>query len=256
MEVFFVVVFFLFGATIGSFLNVVILRLPKRMKFFSFGARSKCPVCKRKLEPRDLIPIVSFLALHGRCRHCKKHISRQYIIVETLTAIAFAGLYLAYGLQWQLLFAIAVLSFTIPLFVIDARHKIIPDSLSIPFIVVCLIVGLLSHVLWYEILIGGAVGTLFFLLQWLISRGKWIGSGDIRLGAAMGFLLGWKYLLVALALAYFSGTIVGITALLLKHKKLKSTIAFGPYLLAGMLVAFFWGAQILHWYLAIYIYPV
>lgn len=256
MQAFFVVIFFLLGAVIGSFLNVVVYRLPKRIKFLTFGSRSKCPMCKRKLEERDLIPIVSYLILRGRCRHCKKKISRQYIVIEAVTAILFAGLFMVYGLDIMLLYALVMVSFTIPLFVIDAKHKIIPDAVSLPFIAASLIIGFLVVPTWYEVLIGGAVGTLFFLLQWVASRGRWIGSGDIRLGAAMGLLLGWKQLLVALAIAYFSGTLVGLTALLSRHKKLKSTIAFGPYLLAGTLIAYFWGAQILEWYLDIYIYPI
>ena len=250
------VVFFILGLSIGSFLNVVIYRLPRRIPFFRLGERSRCPFCKKELETRDLIPVVSFIFLHGKCRHCKKHISWQYLIVELVTALAFTALFFSYGFTLPLLVGCVAVSFAIPIIVIDARHKIVPDALSIPFIGSSLILGLLTIHPWYGVFIGGAIGFLFFLLQWVVSKGKWIGSGDIRLGLGMGLLLGWEFLLVALALAYFSGTLFAIILLARKKKKLKATIPFGPYLLMAMLVALFFGARIIEWYLAIYIYPI
>ena len=245
-----IVIMFIFGASIGSFLNVVIYRLPRKLPFLRFGERSHCPFCKKTLEPKDLIPIVSFLFLGGKCRHCKKHISAQYILIESITGLFFVAIFLYSGWTWQLLAQFAVVSFAIPLIVIDARHKIVPDVLSLPFIVVALVVGLLLHPHdWISILLGGVIGAGFFFAQWFVSKGRWIGSGDIRLGAAMGFLLGWEHLLLALTLAYLSGTVVAIIALLFRLTKLKSTIAFGPYLLVATIVAFFFAQPIIDWYL-------
>lgn len=250
------VLFFVLGLSIGSFLNVVIYRLPKRVPFLRFGERSRCPFCKHELESRDLIPVVSFLLLHGKCRHCKKHISWQYMLIELITALSFAGLFVAYDISLQLLVGIVAITYAIPLIVIDARHKIVPDALSIPFIASAAILGFLTLHPWYDVLIGGGIGLTFFLLQWIVSKGRWIGSGDIRLGLGMGLLLGWKLLLVAFALAYFSGTLFALVMLLMKKKKLSATIPFGPYLLLSMLVALFFGTGLLEWYLSIYIYPI
>ncbi|MFA5030693.1 MAG: prepilin peptidase, partial [Patescibacteria group bacterium] len=136
MQATLIIVFALLGTSIGSFLNVVIYRLPRRKPFWRFGQRSYCPNCKTTLEPKDLVPILSFVILRGKCRHCKKHISWQYIIVESVTALAFAVCAGVFGLSLELLYALVLISFAIPLCVIDARHKVIPDALSIPFIVV------------------------------------------------------------------------------------------------------------------------
>jgi prepilin signal peptidase PulO-like enzyme (type II secretory pathway) len=256
MQGFITIVWFALGACVGSFINVIIYRLPRHISFVRWGERSICPFCKKQLIAKDLIPIVSFLLLHGKCRHCKRHISWQYILVEMLFGFAFAFSFFSFGWSYDFVAALAIIFFVVPLVIIDARHKVVPDALSIPFIVVAAILSFLSGSAWYVPLVGAGIGGGFFLLQWFLSRGKWIGSGDIRIGFAMGFLLGWQLLLVALALAYFTGTLVAIIALATRKKKLQSMIAFGPYLLLAMVVAFFWGAKIIDWYLSIYIYPI
>jgi len=252
MQATLIIVFALLGTSIGSFLNVVIYRLPRRKPFWRWGERSYCPNCKKTLQPKDLIPILSFVILRGKCRHCKKHISWQYIIVEVLTAAAFGVSASVFGLSLELLYALVLLSFAIPLFVIDGRHKVIPDALSIPFIVVALVIGLLSGLEWYSPFAGAAIGAGFFALQWFLSKGKWVGSGDIRVGAAMGALLGWKYVFAALVVSYLLGTVYSIFLMIVQKKKLGSTIAFGPFLVLGMLIVYFWGPEIVDWYFNAY----
>lgn len=252
MQATLIIVFALLGTSIGSFLNVVIYRLPRRKPFWRWGERSYCPNCKKTLQPKDLIPILSFVILRGKCRHCKKHISWQYIIVEVFTAVAFGVSASVFGLSLELLYALVLLSLAIPLFVIDGRHKVIPDALSIPFIVLALAIGLFSGLEWYSPFLGAAIGASFFALQWFVSKGKWIGSGDIRVGAAMGALLGWKYVFAALVVSYLLGTVYSIVLMIVQKKKLGSTIAFGPFLVLGMLIVYFWGAQIVDWYFNAY----
>jgi len=252
MQAILIIIFALLGASIGSFLNVVIYRLPRHKPFMRFGERSYCPNCKKKLETRDLIPILSFVVLRGKCRHCKKHISWQYILVETLTAVLFGISAGVFGLSWHLLFALVLIGFAIPIIIIDARHKVIPDALSVPLIIVAFVIGELSGLAWYEPLVGAGVGIAFFGAQWLLSKGKWVGSGDIRIGAAMGALLGWKYVFAALIVSYLLGTIYSLIVLIAKKKKLGSTIAFGPFLVLGMLVIYFWGPDIVNWYFNTY----
>ena len=252
MQATLIIVFALLGTSIGSFLNVVIYRLPRRKPFWRWGERSYCPNCKKTLEPRDLVPILSFVVLRGKCRHCKKRISWQYILVESLTAVLFGVSAGVFGLSLELLYALVIISFAIPLVIIDARHKVIPDALSIPFIVVCLVIGELSGLAWYEPLAGAAIGAAFFWLQWFLSKGRWVGSGDIRVGAAMGALLGWKYIFAALIVSYLLGTLYSVVVLLAKKKKLGSTIAFGPFLVVGLLIVYFWGHDIVNWYFNAY----
>lgn len=243
--------FFLVGASIGSFLNVVIYRLPRKKPFFAFGERSYCPYCKKTLKVADLVPIFSFLFLRGKCRHCKKHISWQYIIIESIVGLIFAASFWAFGASLEFVYAIVLFSFAVPIIVIDARHKVIPDALSIPLIVVTAVIGFLT-LSWQSVLIGGALGGTFFFLQWFLSKGRWVGSGDIRIGFVMGLLLGWEMFLASIVVSYLLGTVVSLVLLATRKKKLSSTVAFGPFLLIGMLIIYFWGQPLIDWYFTTY----
>lgn len=241
---------FIFGLIIGSFLNALIWRIYVRRSVVK--GRSICPECKHVLVAKDLVPLLSFVWQQGRCRYCHERISWQYPLVELATAAAFAALVATFGLTLVTAWYAVVLCLLLIIFVLDFRYSIIPDSVSLPL----LVVGALS--LWTtglpgtDLLIGVGVGGGFFLLQWVVSRGKWIGDGDIRLGAAMGAILGWKLLLVALFLAYVVGALVGLVLLAKRKKTMESKIPFGTFLAAATLVCLFWGQQLVTWYLGLF----
>ena len=242
---------FLFGLIVGSFLNCVIYRLETSGSFLK--GRSFCPHCKHQLNFWDLIPIFSFLWLKGKCRYCQKKISLQYPLVEIATATLF--LFIAFWVFdiYRLIFLMIIFSFLIIIFVYDLKHFIIPDKIIYPAI---LISGIWHLVFGYEILntIYAAFGAAgFFLVIVLVSQGKGMGIGDIKLAFFMGLFLGWPNILVALFLAFLTGAIIGTGLIISKNKTLKSEVPFGPFLIVGTFVALFWGGQIIDWYLSLFI---
>ncbi len=244
---------FLFGLSVGSFLNCVIYRLalPK--------GRSFCPHCKHKLSWQDLIPVFSFLILRGKCRYCKKPISPQYPLVEIATAILFVLIFWILDFELGLTFGFWILisCFLIIIFVYDLKHFIIPDKVIYPAIIIALIFNfqflIFNQFSIFNSLILSAIGaSAFFLLIVLISRGKWMGIGDIKLAFLMGLFLGFPYILVALFFSFLIGAIIGIGLVLAKRKTLKSEVPFGPFLVTGTFIALFWGQKIIQWYLNLF----
>jgi len=262
---------FLFGLIVGSFLNCVIYRLA-----FPRG-RSFCPHCKHILSWKDLIPILSFLILRGRCRYCGKKISWQYSLVELATALLFllifnfsrfAGSRAAGQFPlFNLCFLFIVSCFLIVIFVYDLKHYIIPDRIIFPAIIITILYRLFEILnfghwdlfgIWdfgfgiagpiINPLAAGMGGAMFFLIIFLISRGKWLGFGDVKLAFLMGLFLGFPDILVALFLAFFIGAIIGLGLIFAKKKTLKSEVPFGPFLVAGTFIALFWGQEIIRWY--------
>ncbi|MEK7639823.1 MAG: prepilin peptidase [Patescibacteria group bacterium] len=252
---------FIFGTAIGSFLNVVAIRLPKRRKFLQLNQRSKCPNCRHVLHTPDLVPIVSYLSLRGRCRYCRKPISPQYMLLELITGVTFALLVWQYGVSGTTFVGLIGASFLIALGTIDARLKIVPDNLSLPAI----LVTFLAQVLVISdfgvngfnaamlrslcgLVIGAIIGVLWFWLQWVVSRGKWVGTGDIRLGALLGVFLGMPLALVALFLAYITGSIWAVALLARRKVKFSSAIPFGAFLALAGVIAFIFGPAVVSWY--------
>jgi prepilin signal peptidase PulO-like enzyme (type II secretory pathway) len=257
---------FLFGLIIGSFLNCLIWRLHTGE---SLGGRSYCPKCKAKIAWYDNIPLLSFIFLRGRCRHCGEKISFQYPLVELATAVLFvlafviqfsgikfstgmAGLnkYSIYNMQYLLLirnwFLIAVM---IVIFVYDLRWYLILDVITLP---ACLVVSGFNLALgysWQNLLFSGIIGAGFFLIQFLISRGHWLGGGDIRLGLLMGLVLGWPYVILAIFLAYVGGSLVGLSLVAASKKKWGAKLPLAVFLTPATIIIMFWGEQILNWYL-------
>ncbi|MBI2644962.1 prepilin peptidase [Candidatus Uhrbacteria bacterium] len=266
------------GLSVGSFLNVVILRIQRGTS--PWKGRSTCMACDKALAWNDLIPIVSYLALGGYCRYCKAKISFQYPLVEGATALLFFGAYsmvfplsgnihLFSGAELGDLFillrnwvGIAVL---IILFVYDLRWFLILDAIAIPAIIVvylfngiffyhtpaCVGLSLVSCVLSISLmnyLLAVVIGGGFFLIQYLISRGAWIGGGDIRLGAFMGAFLGFPQILIALFFAYMIGSLVALPLVFLKKKEMRSEIPFAPFLAIATVITLFWGESILQLY--------
>ena len=245
------VVAFLFGSIIGSFLNVCIHRIP-RGESIVFPP-SHCPGCSEKIAPGDNIPILSYLLLRGRCRHCGGGISPVYPLVELLTALLFLYFTCRFGLSRVLLPYLIFLSAMIVIFFIDLFHQIIPDVISLPGILVGLaLTPLLPHS-FLEGVIGVLAGGGFFLSVAVISEkllGKpGMGGGDIKLAAMMGAFLGWKLLIVAVFLALLTGSAVGIILMALKKKGRRDPIPFGPFLALGGILTCLWGPVLLEWYL-------
>jgi prepilin signal peptidase PulO-like enzyme (type II secretory pathway) len=243
---------FIFGLIIGSFLNVVIYRLNSGEGIVR--KRSNCPHCRHQLGWSDLIPVLSFIFLKGRCRYCQKSISWQYPLVELFTALIFVlGYLIIKGESRDLTLSLSVLfifsSFLIVIFVYDFKHYLILDRVVLSAFGVALILNLLSGKSLINLLTASGIAAGFFLLQFVVSRGKWIGGGDLRLGLVMGAMLGWPNVLVALSLAYLSGAVIGLALIVFRKKKLDSQIPFGTFLTAATLATLLWGEPILNWYL-------
>ncbi|MBI4281525.1 prepilin peptidase [Candidatus Uhrbacteria bacterium] len=254
----FSIIIFLFGLCIGSFLNVVILRIPAGQ---SVRGRSRCFSCARTLRWFELVPLFSYAVLRGKCRSCRAGISLQYPLVELVTALLFLLTFfhhrvtdpsLGDGQFWELVIGNWIfVSALVVLFVQDLRFQILPDVITLPAIAIAMIFWFFDSYNLQPItynLLATAIGGGFFLLQWLVSRGRWVGGGDIRLGALMGAILGWPNILLALFLAYVSGAIVGGTLLLARRVTGKSQIAFGTFLTASTIFTMFWGDRIVTWY--------
>lgn len=235
------------GLAIGSFLNVVIARLPERRSLWWPG--SACPGCGAAISWYDNIPILSFAALRGRCRACGSPISWRYPIVELLTSVAFLAAYIAFGPTGRCLTAVFLLSALIAVTAIDLRLQIIPDAITLPGI----LVGVLSSMgtgapSWLESIIGVLVGGGVFFVIILVQPGG-MGGGDMKLGAMLGAFLGWKVLLVSLFVAVTAGGALAIVLLATGLRGRKDPVPFGPFLALGGASALFWGERVVAWYL-------
>jgi leader peptidase (prepilin peptidase)/N-methyltransferase len=264
---YFYLTIFIFGLVIGSFLNCLIYRMENGQSFLI--GRSFCPRCKHVLAFWDLIPVFSFLILKGKCRYCHQKISVQYPFVEITTGILFVLVFWVWnlGFDWSLGFGILDFSaaiyyllitcFLVIIFVYDFRHYIIPDKIIYSAIALSGIWYLASGIFLnaytkYEILntLYAAFGAaVFFGTIVLISRGRWMGLGDVKLAFLMGLFLGWPNILVALLIAVFLGAIIGLGLVIAGQKKLRSEIPFGPFLVTGTFIALFLGQKIIGWYL-------
>ncbi len=247
---------FILGAIVGSFLNVVILRLHEEKSFVT--GRSHCPQCNHVLGSLELIPIFSFLFQKGKCRHCSKKISWQYPLVELVTAVLFIlalTVNFPFGqTDWHdylsLIRDLVFIGFLVVIFVYDLKWYLILDKVTIPAIITALIFNLILGFSWQSLLLALVVGFGFFGLQFALSKGKWIGGGDLRLGALMGLMLSWPGVILGLFLSYILGSIVGVGLLLKKKKSLDSKIPFGTFLAIGTIITLFWGDKIVNWYLS------
>ncbi|MBU1131854.1 prepilin peptidase [Patescibacteria group bacterium] len=250
---------FILGTLIGSFLNVVICRLPEKRSIAR--GRSSCPHCKAQIKFYDLIPILSFFICRQKCRQCGKKISWQYPLVEFFTGLIFVFLAYKYDvaadwanvLFWRdLIFSSAL----IVIFTTDLRYFLIFNVVTIPMMVVSFGANLFllsrSEDFLMAILnlsLAGIIAGGFFFAQYQLSRGKWIGAGDIKLGFLMGFMLGWPNILVALFIAYVGGAVISLLLLSLHKRNLKSEMPFGVFLSAATFVALVYGSRIIEWYL-------
>ncbi len=267
-----------FGLLVGSFLNVVIYRLPKMMeadwrrqcleflhpeqgesevakpRYSLISPRSACPACGHKITAIENIPIFSYLALRGKCAACKAPISMRYPAVEALTAVLTVCVAWNFGVAWTAFFAIPFTWALIALAFIDADTTLLPDDITLPL----LWLGLLVNVdgLFVPIssaVVGAAAG---YLLLWsvfwmfkLVTGKEGMGYGDFKLLAAIGAWLGWQMLPLVILVSAIVGTVVGIIGIVLKGRDKGAKLPFGPYLAAAGFVAMIWGHQLNAWYL-------
>lgn len=242
----------LFGAMVGSFLNVCISRLPKGESIVTPG--SHCPDCGHPIKFYDNIPLISYLLLGGKCRSCKRSISAQYPLIEGVTALSSLLLFSKHGLSLSYLFYFSFIAALIVITVIDLYHQIIPDVISIPGIVVGLLGALIiPYITFFNSLIGILLGggSLFLvatLYQWLFKR-EGMGGGDVKLLAMIGAFLGWEAVILTILLSSLVGSITGIVIMALKGKDFKYAIPFGPFLSLGAVIALFGQSEIVSWYL-------
>jgi leader peptidase (prepilin peptidase)/N-methyltransferase len=235
---------FIFGAVVGSFLNVCIFRLPAEASIIK--PRSQCPYCHHSIRNYDNIPIISFILLRGKCRDCGGKISWRYPLVELITALLALLLFLKFGLTLKFLIFFIFTAVLIVITFIDLDHQIIPDILTLPGIpIFCLAAIFLVKIPWSEALIGLLIGggvlfAIAFVYEFITKR-EGMGGGDIKLLAMIGGFLGWKSLMFILLFSSFSGAIVGITAMIIQKQDMKYAVPFGPFLSAAAVAYIFFG---------------
>jgi leader peptidase (prepilin peptidase) / N-methyltransferase len=237
------------GAVVGSFLNVLIFRIPEGQSIVF--PSSHCPKCGHAIRVYDNIPIISYLVLRGKCRDCHNKISIQYPIVEAITAVMSLLLFLKFGLSLKFLASFIFTSALIVITFIDLRHQIIPDVISLPGIPVFffLAVFVMDLTVWESLLgivIGG--GSLFAIafLYEIITKREGMGGGDIKLLAMLGAFLGWKSLFFVLFASSLLGAVVGVAAMVMKGQDMKYAVPFGPFLSIAAVAYLFVGADVMN----------
>lgn len=256
------VVFFIFGAITGSFLNVCIYRIPRGMSIVF--PSSHCPSCDSEVRFYDNIPIISYLVLRGRCRSCRTKISPVYPLVELLNATLYAftfSRFIGYSVAAVIAYAFFLSALVVITF-IDLEHQIIPDGITLPGIPIAILLGATilpdpfsrAHPLGLQSSLVGfaAGGGLFYLIAVAgesIFRKQAMGGGDIKLMALVGGLLGWKSVIVTTFVGSLIGSAVGLLLIVLKGRKWGSRLPFGPFLAVGSAVSLFWGQELFLWYL-------
>ncbi len=240
----------LIGLCIGSFLNVLIDRLPHGQTVT--WDRSKCDHCRKPLRWFELIPVLSYVALGARCLRCRKPLKAQYPAIELITAGGFVWIWFAYGSNpLAFLALILVFSAFLVTLLVDVRHQIIPDSMTLLAFAGAILwtVQGRSGGTWIMHVLAGIGACGFLYLVWALSRGRGMGFGDVKFAFALGMLLGYPGTIIALYVGFLTGAILGVILIMAKAKTLKSRIAFGPFLILGAVVAFLWGNPIYAWWI-------
>ncbi len=255
IEVIIIFILGLLGLIVGSFSNVCIYRIPKNESII-FPA-SHCSKCRKTIKPIDNIPLLSYILLKGRCRHCKSKISIQYPIVELLTGLIYLIIYLIYGLTIQTLIYIILSSALIIIAFIDLNEQIIPDVISLPGIVIGFILSFfVTYISFVDsilgilgIAVGGGIILIIGLGGSVIFKKEAMGGGDIKLAAMIGAFLGYRYIIISLFLGFFLGALTGIILIMAKIKSREDVVPFGPFIVLGSFITLLWGEQIISWYL-------
>ena len=246
------------GLLIGSFLNVVIARVPHGRSLWRPG--SACPACGSAIAWHDNVPLVSYAALRGRCRACGVSIPWRYPIVEAITGAFFGAAALAFGPTPYAVVAAAFLAALVAITMIDLEHQIIPDVISLPGILAGVLANLATgHVSWLDSVLGILIGGGVFLAIALV--GSWLagqdamGGGDIKLAAMLGAFLGWKVLLLSLFVSAIGGGVLAAVLMSTGLRGRKDPLPFGPFLAAGGAIGLFWGERTVRWYLSVFSGP-
>ena len=241
------IIIFIFGITIGSFLNVCIYRIPLGESIVM--APSHCMTCGRKLKWYDMVPVFSWLVLGGKCRNCKSKISVQYPIIEGVNDILYVMICAVNGLEWSSVIYCFMASALLVLSIIDWRTYEIPFGINVFLFVLGVAMTILDRGNLAEHLIGMICVSGLLGILYLLTGGRAIGGGDIKLMFACGLILGWKLIL----LAFFLGCIIGSVVHIIRMsvKKAGRMLAMGPYLSAGILLAALWGNAWINWYLSL-----
>ncbi len=267
MDIFIAVILFYIGAGLGSFLSVVIYRTRHEIAGIFLG-RSQCSHCHKNIMAIDLIPIISYVGLQGKCRYCKEKISPMYVWIEIISGLICMLIYFKFPFMGREFSAIvptidssiffnfiryeAVSLTLIAIFFYDLLYQEIPDIFTYVGILLALIGNMVSgNPLPQNYITGAACGAIFFELQLLISRGRWVGTGDVILGLLMGIILGWEKLIVALFIAYLMGAVFSIGLLITKKASIGSKIPFAPFLVTGTILSVLFGSQMIDWYLRV-----
>ncbi|SDY88810.1 leader peptidase (prepilin peptidase) / N-methyltransferase [Tindallia californiensis] len=242
---------FITGLLIGSFINVCVHRLPKDESIVF--PSSRCPSCKMKLRSIDLVPVISWLFLKGKCRFCNKSISSRYPLVELLTGFLVTLVYMETGVSMHFIFYSIITFLLIVIVFIDLDHQIIPDGVNL---IIALLGTLYSIYIFYEtrspVLLNSLGGILlgggFFLLIAILSKGG-MGGGDIKLMAALGIWFGWQGILMVTFLSFLIGGIYAIGLMLIRNKGRKDMVPFGPFIALAAFLTFLYEPYLLLWYL-------
>jgi leader peptidase (prepilin peptidase)/N-methyltransferase len=238
---------FIYGLLLGSFFNVVGLRVPEKKSIVT--PSSACPTCGHQLKPYELIPVISYLLQKGKCRGCQSRISPIYPFFELLTGILFATAPLVIGWSGELVIALTLISMFIIIVVSDIHYMIIPDKILIWFAGIFLLERIFIPLTpWWNSLLGAVTGFVLLLVIALVSKGG-MGFGDVKLYALLGFILGFKLVLLSFFFSTLFGAVIGGLALLFKVVKRKQPIPFGPFIAAGTLTAYYWGSELIDLYL-------
>ena len=248
------IIIFVIGAVIGSFLNVCIYRVPRRLSIIS--PASRCPSCNMPIKPYDNIPFLSYILLGGKCRVCKAGISFRYPLVELLTATLFVFVVWRFGFAWHTVIYGILCSALVVITFIDLDFQIIPDAITLPGILIGIVAGSLlmpDPFIRYSLLgfkasvIGLLTGGGLFYAIAILSRGG-MGGGDIKMMAMVGALMGWKSVLLTIFLGSLTGAVFGIFLMISQGKGRKTKIPFGPFLALGTVITLFYGQEIFSWY--------
>jgi leader peptidase (prepilin peptidase)/N-methyltransferase len=245
----------LFGLVWGSFLNVVIYRLPRKINIVF--PPSACPVCRKRIRPYDNIPILSYLILKGKCRYCKTPIPFSYFLVELLTPLSFLVLFSRYPLDISFFISCLFTSAMIVLAFIDLHHKILPDEITLPGIFLGLIYSAFRPDLSLKQALFGAVAGAVFLLfiyvvYLLLRKKEGLGMGDVTMLLFIGAFLGLKLTILTLMAASFSGALVGAVLICSRKEDLQFALPFGTFLAPAAFFSLVWGNQIINWYLNLF----
>lgn len=238
---------FVLGMVLGSFFNVIGLRVPKGQSIVA--PRSHCPYCKRTLATIELIPVLSYVWQRGRCRNCRQKISPLYPFVELAVGFGFSIMLLVFGWNMELLVALALVSLFSIIFVSDLVYMIIPDRIILFFAILFVLFRATLAPLnpWWDAWAGAVVGYILLFIVYLIYPNG-IGGGDVKLFTVLGFVLGWKLTLVAIMLSSLCGAIGGGVGMMLGRIKRREPIPFGPFIILGSLTAYLYGDALIQWY--------